>query len=570
MNEWFKKMFETIKLKWTSWKLVQRGIAIGVVVVVIAAIVAMVGFSSKPASARIWDTPVTDETERSKIISRLNQDNIKVYVTDDGYLSVDDEVTAKRYRATLIAEGLAPSKFDAYQLFDVTKWTRNDFDDRITYQRATTAALQDMLQNLSGIQRAEVMLNLPEESLFVSSQNPVSVSVILYARGGSDVLENRNKIKSIQNLIRTSVQGLRDENITIMDGDTQVRVNDFEGLEETDRISNIQRQQKLIREQEAYYTALVLNALKGIYGERVRVANMKIDMDMSKKTITSKEYSGVTIKADNPDTPYDDSEIRDNLIISSETVTKEWTGTGYNPEGPAGVEGQNPPVYSDASNVIGKSVETGVKQNNALNEKNIVEEVSPITERLTVSVNIDGKWNYPIYDENGKLKLNSSGGYYREYIPMSAEELEYAKILVQNAVGYKASRGDDVTVTNIAFNRDEEFRIADEAFRKAQQTRTTILWSLVGVAVVLIAFILIRLISREVERRKRLREEELLRKQQAEREQALWDAQEQGMEVTMSVEERKRAELQENALALAKEHPEDVAMLLRTWLVEEN
>ena len=41
------------------------------------------------------------------------------------------------------------------------------------------------------------------------------------------------------------------------------------------------------------------------------------------------------------------------------------------------------------------------------------------------------------------------------------------------------------------------------------------------------------------------------------------------MEVTLSVEERRRAELQENAIAMAKEHPEDVAMLIRTWLMEE-
>ena len=81
--------------------------------------------------------------------------------------------------------------------------------------------------------------------------------------------------------------------------------------------------------------------------------------------------------------------------------------------------------------------------------------------------------------------------------------------------------------------------------------------------------ILFRIITREIERRRRLREEELLRKQREEREQALWDAKEQGMEVTMSVEERKRAELQESAVAMAKEHPEDVAMLIRTWLMEE-
>ena len=78
-----------------------------------------------------------------------------------------------------------------------------------------------------------------------------------------------------------------------------------------------------------------------------------------------------------------------------------------------------------------------------------------------------------------------------------------------------------------------------------------------------------RLISRELERRRRLREEEMLRRQQAEREKALWDARQEGMEVTMSVEERKRAELLETAIAMSKEHPEDVAMLLRTWMMEE-
>ena len=74
----------------------------------------------------------------------------------------------------------------------------------------------------------------------------------------------------------------------------------------------------------------------------------------------------------------------------------------------------------------------------------------------------------------------------------------------------------------------------------------------------------------EIERRKRLREEELLRQQQAAREQALWNAtDESGVQVTMSVEESRRAELQENAINMAKEHPEDVAMLIRTWLMEE-
>ena len=97
----------------------------------------------------------------------------------------------------------------------------------------------------------------------------------------------------------------------------------------------------------------------------------------------------------------------------------------------------------------------------------------------------------------------------------------------------------------------------------------TIICILIGIAVVLLVFILYRFISREIERRRRIKAEEERRRQEMARIMALQNAQEEGMEVTMSVEERRRAELQENAISMAKEHPEDVAMLIRTWLMEE-
>ncbi len=568
MNEWFKKFVSTIKEKWSKWTLIQKGIVIGIAVVIIAAIVILSVVSSKPTTVYLFNSPVTDENEREAILFRLDQDNVKAYVNADGYISVENDSVARRYRSKLIAEGLAPSGADAYSLFDVTRWSRNDFDDKVNWKRSMETALEQHLTDLDGIQRASVMLTLPDESLFASTQRPVEASVILWPRGGSNVLDDKRQVQGIQRLIVRSVEGLTEDNVAIVNGVTNKQINDFEGMEETDRLSNVEKSQKIILGLETEYAAQVLGALKGTYGEnRVRIANMKIDMDMSTKSSTKRIYTGVTIKPDNPDTPYDDSEIRDNLVLSKEEINKTFTGTGYNPEGPAGVEGQNPPVYSDMSNVVGQSKESSVKVNNALNEENLVVETKPQIDRVTVSVNIDGTW-HKVNDDNGNM-IVEKGHIKREYVPISEEELKKVELLVQNAVGYNKSRGDSVTVTNIPFDRQAEHDAEDLAYIKAQQTKKTILFILLGVAVVLVAFVAFRLISREIERKRRLREEELLRKQQAEREQALWDAKEQGMEVTMSVEERKRAELQENAIALAKEHPEDVAMLIRTWLMEE-
>lgn len=570
MNEWFKKRVETVKGQWGKWTPLQKGILVAIIAAVIVALVFMMRFSAKPATVRLFNSPVTDEVQRSAIVTRLDQDNIRSYVSQDGYISVDDEKIAKRYRSKLVAEGLEPNAKDPYSLFNTKNWSQSDFQNKVEWQHAQEKLLEEHLKQLDCISRANVRLVLPDDALFESEQAPTTASVVLFAKQGAEL---KPYIKGIQNLIARSVEGIKNdsEHITIIDGETGEEINNVDGMEEYNRMSNIERGQKIVRKFESEYSAAVLKSLQSIYtDDRVRIANMKVDLDLSEKQSEKKEYGGITIKPDNVNTPYDDSVIVEKLTISEETVDKAYTGTGYNPEGPAGVEGQNPPVYSDNSNMIGKSTESGVKRNYALNETHSTEKVLPNKpDRITVSVNIDGKWNYPLYDDDGKIRTTSSGGYEREYVPLSDEEKAEATRLVQNAVGYNASRGDSVTVTNIPYDRSEEFKEEDARFRAAQQRRTTILLVLIGIAVVLVAFILFRVISREIERRRRLRAEELLRKQQAEREQALWDAKEQGMEVTMSVEERKRAELQENAIAMAKEHPEDVAMLIRTWLMEE-
>jgi flagellar M-ring protein FliF len=72
-----------------------------------------------------------------------------------------------------------------------------------------------------------------------------------------------------------------------------------------------------------------------------------------------------------------------------------------------------------------------------------------------------------------------------------------------------------------------------------------------------------------MERRRRLAEEERARREQALRESAMMEAEQEGMEVSISMEERSRMELMESVQNLTKEHPEDCAQLIRTWLLEE-
>ncbi|MBQ1662783.1 MAG: hypothetical protein II054_09790, partial [Treponema sp.] len=106
---------------------------------------------------------------------------------------------------------------------------------------------------------------------------PTQASVILFAKQGSDVLASRAKVKGIQHLVMRSVEGLLEENITIVNGDTNEEINDFEGLDELEKTSITDKQQKLIRKLESEYSASVLKSLQNTYGvKRVKIANMKI------------------------------------------------------------------------------------------------------------------------------------------------------------------------------------------------------------------------------------------------------------------------------------------------------
>ena len=569
MNEWLKKVFGKLKDLWSKWKPIQKVILIGIIVVVIVAIILAARVSSKPSTVRLFNAPVTDSTSLTKILDRISEENISASADSNGYISVADEATARKVREVLISENLVPSNIDPWAGFYDRSWSTTDSDQNVKLKNTIQKQLKAHIEAIADVQMADVNIVLPEKQLFAADQAPVSASVILKTTPTSDLLTNKKRIQGIQRLILSAVEGLKEENLIISDNEGN-QINDFEGMAEYDRLSLTEKTERFKLKLATEIRAKILNLFQNTYGEdRCRDMVVTIEMDTSQKTTSSTEYSPIVIKEDNPDTPYDDSEYRETLPISGQTIVKEWQGTGYNPEGPAGVEGQTPPVYSDMSNVIGKSTETGNTFNNVINTKQTQEISAAQIDKIAVSVNLDGKWKL-LKDKNGKPIVNEEdGSLKREYTPLTPTELSDAERSIQGAIGYNRSRGDTVVVTNMAYDRDKEHEEEDAAYFAKIQRQKMIVLILIAVVVVLLGFILFRVISKEIERRRREREARLLAEQQAARERALWDAKDEGMEVTMSVEETRRMELQENAITMAKEHPEDVAMLIRTWLMEE-
>ncbi|MGD0723968.1 MAG: flagellar basal-body MS-ring/collar protein FliF [Spirochaetia bacterium] len=566
MNEWLKRVREQLSGLWSRWNGTQKIILFSIIGASILAVILLFALSATPAMVPLITNPVTDTDARLQIAAKLDQMQVKYQLRTDNVFYVADEQTARRVRVVLNEENLIPKGTDPWALFDMERWTTTDFERDVNLQRAVTKQLEQHIMALDDVDNVSVTLVVPKTELFQADQKPTSASIILTPKPGSDISANRKKIEGVQRLIKMAVAGLQDENIVITD-QTGVQINDFTGLAQMDRLELAKRELKVKQDLEQKYNADITKALSDIFSpDRVRILKIDIKLDMSKENSTAKEFSPIAVV---PATRYAPAQYAPSIARSTQNIEEHFQGSGFNPEGPAGVEGQTPPAYKDLSNLVGKYDKTSQTTNNEINEKTTTSEKQPWEiRRITTGVAIDGVWKEK-YDKSGKVMLNPDGSIQRDYTAVSDDDLAKAKSLIQGAIGFDRDRGDVAEVQTLQFDRTLQFEKEDGVYRKQMAVRRTIYAVLIGLGALLLLVLAYRLIAKELERRRRLREEELARQHQAMREAALRTAEEQGVDVELSVEDRARLEMQENASNMAREHPEDVAQLIRTWLVEE-
>ena len=567
MGDLFQSIRNAITNNWSNWSLAQRSIGIGVVALLLAGFISLFFWGGSPSQTAVFNVAIQDQDALDRIAMRLDQENIP-YAIDDGKIYVADGHTSRKVRALLVQADLVPNNLDPWAVFDVQRWTTSQFENDVRLRQAITLSLEQHITALDTIDSASVTLVTPKREVLRDLQQPAKASVILTPKPGANLQEDKKQIEGIVRLISFAVSGLSADNITILDNNGEV-LNDFESLKDFDRLAlgaKVLKQKKI---EEAELTRKIAQSLSTIVGrERVEIINVAIDLDYVDRKETSKEYLPITLKKDNPATPYDETEVLAPAPVSMAITKENFEGSAFNPEGPAGQEGQTPPAYKELENTPGKYVKDSTVNNYQYGEREREEVASPLeTKRIAVGVAIDGTWEH-VYDELGKLKI-VNGKIQHEYKPVPQEVLESIRNVLKNSLGINEDRGDTVTVENIPFDHSVEFALENEAYA-AEKARQRILLILLGILVGLIILgLLFRIIMQERERRRRAREEELARQHQAMREAALRAAEEDIASSQMAVASRGNVELQESAINLTRDNPQGVAQLIRMWIADD-
>jgi flagellar M-ring protein FliF len=571
MDNFFKKILENLKTVYGKLNQTQRLILFGVVALVIFGFIFLVTYSSKQPEAYLFSSPL-EQNDYMRITEKLTQWNAQFKSQDGQYIIVADENQAAYLRMKLGQAGILPSGIKGWELFDTQSWTTTDFERDINKRRAIIGEITRHIKLLDDVEDVSIQVTMPQAELYIDEEEPYTASVIITPAPYSDILTNKKKIQGIIDLIAFGVDRLKPENVVVTDNRGNL-LSDFSADDEVTYLTRAKEEWQIKEKLRLKMQNEVTEKLRAVLGRDKVDVSIEVELDFDQKKVEKTEYLPIVLRPDNPETPYDESAeegaVVPNVVRSEKDMEEHFEGVGFVPEGPPGVEPNIPPGYKEAMDE-GTTYDKTEKVTNY----EISQQVSQIESapyrivRISAAVWVDGTWK-KLFDDNGNPLLTDEGGIQREYIPRTTEEMRKYEEIVKGAIGYNPLRKDRVVVQNIVFDRTDEFGLEDAYLKRREQMRKTLLSALIALFAIFIVTLAYRAIAREMARRKRLREEELARQQQLMREAALRSAEAEGVEVELSPEERARLEMQENVMNIAREHPEEVAKLIRTWLAEE-
>ncbi len=562
MPEAIQRILNQLSDLWNKFDNTKK-ITVGAVVgLLIIAIVAMATFSAKPAREILYDNlSASDYAAISKKIESLGYE-----WTGSGTSTIlVDGLKRQEIITKLAQENLIPAGVEGWEIFNMSRWDETTFDKDVKLHRAIKGSLESMLMTLDYVKAARVELAVPKKTNFITDTEPVKASVVLSLKPGLEKI-SRKQVMGIKNLIYRAVPGLKREDITITD-------NAGHEFVEPDEIDDAQRKLDLVdrkksfeeRERKKWLDEIKTSLTEFYSAERVSIVRVALDVNWDE--VKEKQHLVTPVEAtpENPETPYPDRQLMQNgtLTISENSRQERFKGNQFTPGGPTGTEQQLPPGYRDLDYQRSEYGNNDVIRNYDYNriEKEIQRQ--PWEERSrSIAVMVDGVWVKKKPKEDGT-------GWDREYRPPAEEELQTLEKVLKASMLYKGSRGDQIVVAHLQKDRTEEQRLEDEGLAREFFLRRLFIVSGVVLLSLILLYMLFRAIQKERLRRRRMKEEELAAQQQLMREAALRVADEGAAEVELSVDERARREMLENALNMAREKPEQIAKLLRTWLAEE-
>lgn len=373
-----------------------------------------------------------------------------------------------RARMRLAAAGVAPTDNSVgFEILDREQGLgTSQFMEATRYRRGLEGELARTVASLNNVKAARVHLAMPKASVFVRDERKPSASVLVELYPGRAL--EPSQVMAIVNLVATSVPELDKGQVTVVDQ----KGNLLSDQQELSELTMAGKQFDYTRRMETLFTQRVHNILQPVLGTGRYKAEVSADVDFSSVESTSEMF--------NPDQP----------ALRSEQQVNEQRQSSLPPQGVPGALSNQPPGPAAApQQAAGAAAPAGpVAPGQPLVDANGQQITDPVTgqpmlapypadkrEQSTRNFELDRSISYTRQQQgrlrrlsvavvvDDQLRVDPATGE-SSRVPWTTDDLARFTRLVQDSVGFDASRGDSVSVINTAFTASQGEEIPDIPF----------------------------------------------------------------------------------------------------------
>ena len=459
----------------------QLGLMLGLALSVAIGI-AIVLWSQVPSYGRLFSE--IGENDVSEVIAALNTQGVKYKVeSGSGAIMVPtDQVNEVKLK--LAGLGLPKSNSLGYELLDKDPgFGSSKSVEMVRFQRALEGEIAQTIMSIQNVKTARVLLAIPAQSVFVRDRKKPSASVIVGLYQGRTL--DKGQIESIIHLVASSVPQLEAEQVTVVD--QKGRLLNSNDSSSTSYLTSKQFEYK--KNVEEHLMERIGNILSPLVGDGMRI-QVSADVDFTETDKTQEMF--------NPQSSVLRSEQTSEEKNASAAIqgvpgalSNQPTPAGAAPDPSATANTANTANTPSTSNTASTG-DTGSSSKNATRNFELDKTITRtrlatgVLRRLSVAVVVDDQHTI---QEDGKVIPK----------PYTPEDINRFSDLVKQAVGFDSTRGDQVTVNNVAFKIPDALEALPEVPMWKQGWFFDVIKQVgAGLAVILLIFFVLRPVMRSL------------------------------------------------------------------------
>ena len=397
--------------------------------------------------------------DAQKLTQDLASQNIDYRISSDGTTVSVPAGELDKARLDVASRGPMASGRMGFELFDKPNWSGSDFSEKVNYQRALEAELERTISTMSGVEQVRVHLVLPHDSLFTDRERPAKAAVLLKLRG---MRLSEQVASSIANLVSSAWDDLSPQNVTVITTDGQMPGQTHGELGSLENGSV---------DLETAMAERVVQVLSPVVGADHVKSSVTIEYDASSAESTQDLYD--------PNT---------TAVVTSQTSQE--TAQDLDPSGIPGTASNapnTPPEGKAANQAVSGQTTQGIRSDNKTfavshTTKHMVEPAGRF-KRLAAAILVDDAVVLPKTDGQPENR--------RKRTP---EEMKQIEELAKAALGFDASRGDQISVQNIAFQIPATEKLDTPTFADRVRVVSDRWTGLLRYAVLVVIFLMVYLL----------------------------------------------------------------------------